>query len=126
MTVRMIASIDELNIPKKHKFFIERFLLNVRSMEHLDKIERLVLYGSCAREEATEKSDIDIAAIGEKIDDDTLYELYDCGCIIINDRYFLSNDIIVITNDLYQLYKNTYGMVQMCIERDGVDISGLL
>ena len=66
---------------------------------------------------------MNIAAIGEFVDDDTLFEL--CHCAFISDLY-VENDILTITNELYEKYKSSYGMVQKGIERDGVDISGLL
>ena len=76
--MRMILSLDELNLPNKHRSFLEQFINRVATLPDRRRIERLVLFGSCARGEATEMSDIDIVAIGEDIDDDLLWELYDC------------------------------------------------
>lgn len=71
--MKSIQSLDELTIPKKHKDFLEIFLKNVSAISNRKKIEKLILFGSCARGDATEKSDLDIAALGEEVDDETLW-----------------------------------------------------
>ena len=123
--MKTITSLDELVIPVKHRLFLEFFLNNAREMKNKDKIERLILFGSCAKGEAGEKSDIDIAAIGPAIDDETLGELYYCAPEP-NSGCYIDNDILAMTNTLYERFKSSYGMVQKYIEQDGVDISGLL
>lgn len=123
--MRTIKLLDELILPKKHKRFLEIFLKNVPSISNRDKIERLVLFGSCARGEATDTSDVDIVALGENIDDDTLGELYFCAPTPMSG-FYVKNDILTITNDVFNQYKDSYGMVQKYIEKEGIDLCGLL
>ena len=123
--MKLIRRLDELALPEKHRIFLRVFLKNVSAISNRSKIERLILFGSCARGDATDKSDIDIAALGEFIDDCTLFELYDCALIKVFGHY-INNDIIAITNDLYERHKFSYGAVQKYIEREGADLSGLL
>ena len=123
--MRKIQSLDDLALPDKHRSFLEQFLMQVAGLSERCKIERLVLFGSCARGEATEGSDIDIAAIGEEIDDETLWKLYDCVPAYVPGQY-VRNDIIAITNSQFTKHINSFGMVQKYIFREGVDLSGLL
>ena len=123
--MRKIQSLDDLVLPEKHRSFLEQFLTQVAGLSERGKIERLVLFGSCARGEATEGSDIDIAAIGEEIDDETLWMLYDCVPAYVPGEY-VRNDIIAITNNQFTKHINSFGMVQKYIQREGVDLSGLL
>ena len=123
--MRIIHSLDDLVLPEKHRNFLEQFLMQVAGLSERGKIEKLILFGSCARGEAKEYSDIDIAAVGEDIDDEVLWKLYDCVPAYTPGRY-VRNDIIAITNNKYNKHINSFGMVQKYIERDGVDLSGLL
>jgi predicted nucleotidyltransferase len=123
--MKQINSLNELVIPQKHKDFLAVFLKNVNSISNRGKIERLILFGSCARGDATEKSDIDLAALGAEVDDETLWELYDCVPEYTPGRY-VENDIVVITNKLFDEHVNSFGMVQRYIAKDGVDLSELL
>jgi len=123
--MRMIQSLDDIALPEKHRSFLEQFLMQVAALSEREKIERLVLFGSCARGDATEGSDIDIAAIGEDIDDETLWKLYDCVPAYVPGQY-VRNDIIAITNNQFIKHINSFGMVQKYIFREGVDLSGLL
>jgi len=112
-------------MPQRHRDFLEQFLKNVSGISCRKKIERLILFGSCARGNATELSDIDLAALGESIDDETLWELYDCVPEYVPGSY-VENDILTLTNKQYIDNLNSFGMVQKYIEKDGVDLSGLL
>jgi len=123
--MRKIQSLDDLVLPEKHRNFLEQFIMHVAGLSNRGKIEKLVLFGSCARGEATERSDIDIAAIGEEIDDETLWKLYDCVPAYTPGEY-VRNDIIAITNSQFNKYINSFGMVQKYIQREGVDLYGLL
>ena len=123
--MKKIITLDELSIPDKHREFLERFLENVTAISNLRKIEKLVIFGSCARGEATDQSDIDIVALGEDIDDETLWELYDCTPEYAPGKY-VKNDIFAINNSQYNEHINSFGQVQKYIAREGIDISGLL
>ena len=123
--MRKAKSLDELSVPNKHREFLESFLKNVITISNFRKIERLVVYGSCARGEATDNSDIDIVALGEDIDDETLWELYDCTPDYVPGKY-VKNDIFALKNNQFDEHINSFGLVQKYIEKEGIDISGLL
>ena len=123
--MKLIKSLNELTMPQKHKDFLEIFLENITVISNREKIERLVLFGSCARGDATEKSDIDIVALGAEIDDETLWELYDCVPEYTPGKY-VENDIFVISNKLYDEHVNSFGMIQKYIAKEGVDLIELL
>ena len=123
--MKTVQSLDDLKLPDKHRKFLEEFLNHVAQLSDRGKIEKLVLFGSCARGDATENSDIDIAAIGEEIDDEILWKLYDCAPAYVPGEY-VENDIIAMTSKLYAEHINSFGMVQKYIEKEGVDINGLL
>ena len=123
--MKTINSLNELELPTKHKIFLEVFIDNARKINNANKIERLILFGSCARGEAINKSDIDIIALGTELDDNILGDLYYCAPEP-DSGFYVENDIIIMTTELYNKNKYTYGMLQKYIEQDGVDISGLL
>ena len=123
--MKKIQSIFDLKLPEKHRAYLEEFLEKVAQLSERDRIEKLVLFGSCARGDASEKSDIDIAAIGESIDDELLWKLYDCMPAYAPEKY-VENDIIAITNKQYNENIHSFGMVQKYIEREGIDLIGLL
>ena len=123
--MRMILSLNDLDLPEKHRSFLEQFLHSVAKLPDRYKIEKLVLFGSCARGEATEKSDIDIAAIGEHVDDDLLWKLYDCMPAYAPGR-FVENDVIALTNKTYDEHIHSFGMIQKYIAKEGVDLVELL
>ena len=114
-------SIDDLRLPEKHRAYLEEFLEKVAHLSERDRIEKLVLFGSCARGEASEESDIDIAAIGESIDDELLWKLYDCMPAYAPGKY-VENDIIAITIKQYNDNIHSFGMVQKYIEQEGVEL----
>jgi len=39
---------------------------------------------------------------------------------------YVKNDIMLKSKHVYDKYKNTSGMLQKAVEREGVDISGIL
>jgi len=122
--MRTVKSIEDLRIPERHGSFLIAFLKNVSQIPNRNKIERLVLFGSCARGDATDKSDIDLVAIGNDIDDDTLWQLYDCAPYVPGQ--YIQNDIIAMTNSLFEEHIASFGKIQKYIAKEGVDLSGLL
>ena len=123
--MRSVQSLEDLKLPEKHSVFLDTFLKNVSRLPARWKIERLILFGSCARGDATEESDIDIAAIGEEIDDETLWALYDCTPEYVKGQY-VGNDIIAMTNEVFDEHIASFGKVQKYIAKEGIDLSGLL
>ncbi len=58
--MRNILSFDELNLSYAHKGFLKHFLANVSKIEDVYKV---ILFGSCARGQMNEKSDIDLLVL---------------------------------------------------------------
>lgn len=118
-----IKSLDELDLPNKHKKFIESYLKNISKY---DCIDRIILFGSCAKGTADEYSDVDLFVItSEDIPEDLEYEIIFDNVPRLSDGYN-KNDILQKSNNIYNKYKCVTGMVQKAVESEGVDISGLL
>jgi len=47
--MKKISTINNLNVPQKHKNYISMFLNNIKPD---DRIEKVILFGSCAKESA--------------------------------------------------------------------------
>jgi len=121
--MRYADSIDEVKLPEKHSKFLYAFL---NGLSKLDCVERVILFGSCARESAHNKSDIDLMIIGDNItdnDENTIY--FDCMPDILSG-YYVETDILFSTNDRYNQFKVEPGYVQRQIERFGVDLTNCL
>ena len=116
-------SINELNIPAKLNKFLKKYLVNI---SHIPSIDRIILFGSCAKGYATADSDIDLLILGDSIDQDAETEIF-CSCIpdVPPDEY-VSIDIIVSTHETYDKHKTRLGYVERQIERDGIDVSGYI
>ena len=123
--MKKVNSLDELEIPYAYKAFIQHFISNVANIK---SVVRVVLFGSCAREEVTEqKSDVDLLVITD-FDvslDEEFYIMSDCTPSYDNEHY-IPSDIIVNSVSHYNQFKDKFGMVQKQIEREGIDMSGLL
>lgn len=121
--MRVINSLDDLSLPQRHRAFLEAYLNNISTFKCID---RVILFGSCAKGTATERSDIDIFII-------TKYEIpEELEFSIIFDSVpdqatgYVESDILLKSVNNYEKYKNDTGMVQKAIEREGIDLSGLL
>lgn len=119
--MKKIKSINELNIPEKHKKFINTYLNNISKFDCIDKV---LLFGSLAREVATENSDVDLFIITKtEIPEDLEFNIIFDN--VPNSEY-IKNDILLKSKKEYDKYKNSTGMVQKAVELEGVDITGLL
>lgn len=118
-----VNNLDELRLPNKHRRFIESYLDNISKFDCIDKI---ILFGSCAKGTATENSDVDLFVITSKdISEELEFEIIFDNIPKLNEGY-VKNDILLKSRHLYNKYKNEAGMVQKAVEREGIDISGLL
>ena len=122
--MKKVTSLDQLDIPNNHKGFLEIFLSNASKVDYVSKV---ILFGSGARGQVCEKSDIDLLVI-TKNDislDDEFYLMYDCvpsG----SDEFYVPSDVIVDPINNYDRFKGVFGMLQRAVEREGVDLSELL
>jgi len=126
--VKIISSMSELNIPKKHQKFILEFLRQAQEIKDFNKIDMFILFGSCARGEATASSDVDIMAVGESLDDETLFDLYDCAWYpgMELKENLVDNDVFVSDRSYFEYYKSKIGSLHWRVARDGVNLNGLL
>jgi len=122
--VKKITSLSQLDIPVHHKGFLTHFLSNVSKVDY---VSRVILFGSCARGQVRERSDIDLLVItdNEISLDDEFHIMNDCAPNG-DDEFYLPADIIVDPIGNYERFKNTFGMLQRAAEREGVDLSELL
>ena len=123
--MKRLNSLEELKIPDTYKAFILHFLFNV---SNINSVERVILFGSCAREEVNEqRSDIDLLVItDDNVSlDEEFYIMSDCAPAYGNEHY-IPSDIIINSVHHYNQFKNRFGMIQKQIEREGIDISELL
>jgi len=126
--MKIIYSLSELNIPAKHRRFISEFLRQAKIIDTFDKIDTFILFGSCARGDAHEKSDVDILAVGEGLDDETLFDLYDCEYYpeFNEHKNQVNSDVFVNDRDFFNNQKQIVGSFQWRVEKDGINLNGLL
>lgn len=122
--MKKISSLNQLDIPTHHKGFLTHFLLNASKVDYITKV---ILFGSCARGQIQERSDIDLLVITKNniSIDDEFHIMYDCvpgG----DDEFYMPADVIVDPIGNYERFKGTFGMLQRAVEREGVDLSELL
>ena len=118
--MKYVESLEEIDLPQKHADFLRIFISRV---SQLSSVERVVLFGSCAREHANNQSDIDIILIGDHITDQDECLIYFHCVPDWASGYYVENDVLTCTSSLYDKHKNEPGYVQRAIERDGVDLT---
>ena len=120
--MRSVNSLDELHIPMGHKAYLMHLL---RYLKMFPKVEKVYLFGSCAKGCATSKSDIDLLVLGSEMTDDDEWEIA-WNCPHWENVEYVSCDILSCTHDTYEKMSKVPGMVQHSIELRGVDLSELL
>ena len=120
--MRVINSLDELKMPVKHRTYLEHLLEYFKAYS---KIEKVLLFGSCAKGDATLKSDIDLYILGSDMTDEDEWAIA-WNCPKWDDVDYISCDLLSGTHDSYKKMSKVPGMVQCAVELTGVDISGLL
>ena len=126
--MRTVSSLQELNIPSKHQRFILEFLRRVKEISTFNKIDVFILFGSCARGDAHEKSDVDILAVGNGLGDETLFALYDCALYPgwEKDENLVDNDVFVSNRTYFDEHKDIVGSFHWRVAAEGVSLNGLL
>ena len=126
--MKIISNLQELNISPKHQRFISEFLRQAKEIDTFDKIDAFILFGSCARGDAHEKSDVDILAVGDGLGDETLFDLYDCEWYPGREskENFVNSDVFVNDRKFFDKQKQVVGSFQWRVDRDGVNLNGLL
>jgi len=121
--MRTINAITDLKIPEKYQMHITEYLDNIATIPF---ISRVVLFGSCAKEAVTPHSDIDIfiTANREISLDEELHVT--CYCLPAYSEDGISTDVLIQSENVFNEYVNTVGMVQKQVNHFGVDLSGLI
>ena len=94
--MRIIDSLDNLNIPDDYKKYITHYLSNLKRNKLFHHIRKVILFGSCAREEVKDFSDIDIFLIThtELKEDDELSLLFDPIPYKVDGIYILMDTLL--------------------------------
>ena len=126
--MKVISAWHQLKIPPKHQQFIAQFLRQAKGIPTFDKIDTFILFGSCARGDAHEKSDVDILAVGNGLGDETLFDLYDCEWFPGREdkENFVHSDVFVSDRHFFDQQKQVVGSFQWRVDQDGVSLNGLL
>ena len=120
--MRTVNSMEELNLSERHELCLVQLL---EYFGNFPKIERILLFGSCARGEATQKSDIDLFLLGSDLTDEDEWEIA-WNCPKPEGKNYISCDLISGTHDDFERMSKVPGMIQYAIALRGVDISELL
>ena len=119
--MRKIDSLDNLNIPNDYKKYITHYLSNLKRNKLFHHISKVILFGSCAREEVEDSSDIDIFLITdtELKEDNELSLLFDPIPYKVEGIY-IPMDTLLQSQEKYNLCKENPYIVQKFIEKDGI------
>jgi len=120
--MRTVNTIKELKLPRLHEIYLERLLEYLGSYP---KIERVLLFGSCAKGQATRNSDIDLFLLGAGMTDEDEWNIV-WNCPKWSDLDYIPCDLLSGTFEKYEEMSKVPGMIQHSIELRGVDISELL
>jgi len=120
--MRTVNSLEELNLPARQEQCLGQLL---EYFGKFPKIERILLFGSCARGEATPNSDIDLFLLGPDLTDEDEWEIA-WNCPVSEGKDYISCDLLSGTYDDFERMSKVPGMIQYVIALRGVDISELL
>jgi len=121
--MRSVDSLEAINIPPKYKSHLNNYMRNISALPF---VNRVILFGGCAREDVKKYSDIDLFITTNRsiTEDEETYITYYCMPEYSKDT--VPTDIIVQTEKDFNKYVGDRGMVQSQVFNEGVDISGLL
>ena len=121
--MRKVESLETIDIPISYKSYISKYLQNISAVPY---IHRVILFGSCARENVKKYSDIDIFITTNREITEDEEALITFHCIPDYSKETVPTDIIVQTESDFVSYTDDMGMVQGRVIEEGVDLSGLL
>jgi len=108
-------TIDSLNAPEKHKRFIRMLADNVVKDP---RVSKAFVFGSCAKDAATEISDIDICIITKKpLQGDADIEFYDY--LPKDPHSIVSCDLLVFSEEELARLSNDPWCVLFWVNREG-------
>ena len=96
---------EKLNMPNPHILKLKSDLAYLESMAYFDKINYIILFGSCSKGTATLRSDIDLCIITNEVLQ--RHELADIRVTLNDDMQFrVETNAVVLDEDTY--VKNYY------------------
>ena len=122
--MRQATDYSDLKLPEKQQGFLRFFLTKLSVMPN---VERVILFGSCAKGTIHKGSDVDLFIITKEVPtiEEEVYIMSECPPYYQSD-YYLQSDIIIKPQDQYDKYKDEMGMVQKYVELEGIELTGLL
>ncbi len=122
--MQRISKFDEINLSEKIIGFLKIFLDNISK---INNIEKIILFGSRARGDYNENSDIDIFVVTKEDAsiEEEIYIMAECPPDMLSE-FYIENDIIIKTEKEYNQHKKQMGMVQKYVEMEGIDLTELL
>jgi len=122
--MRSVQSIEDLNIPLKHKAYITEYLQNISGIPF---ISRVILFGSCATETVTQYSDIDIfITVNRDVSEEEEFLLMADCLPAYKVGKTVPTDIVVQPEYIFNQHIDTTCMLQKQVNYYGVDLSGLI
>ncbi|MCL2015049.1 MAG: nucleotidyltransferase domain-containing protein [Defluviitaleaceae bacterium] len=123
--MRTIQSMEELNIPQRYRDYLAEYLANIAAA-NLPFISRVILFGSCARGTTRKSSDIDIFVTTNREVTDNEEAILGWHCLPPYTSEDVETDILVQSEEKFNTYIDSFGMVQKQVHKHGVDLSGFL
>lgn len=97
---------EKLNMPKPHILKLKQDLEYLKEMPYFNKINYIILFGSCSKAIATLRSDIDLGII--TTEELTRHELADIRVTLNDDTDFgVETNAVVIEEKIYIEYYQT-------------------
>ena len=122
--MRTIQNLEELNIPSKYRDYISKYIENIADLPF---INRVILFGSCARGGVSSHSDIDIfVTVNREISEAEEFLISSDRLPDYNAATSISTDILVQPETTFNKFINTTCMIQKQVQYYGVDLSGLI
>ena len=121
--VRIARSLHELELPEKHNNFIR---MCVDKISVLSYVDRIILFGSCAKGLADENSDIDLFIVTKSSladDSEEMYRLYYQSTEDIPLSDYICCDILTASKNDFE--QETTPLIRS-VRREGIELNGLL
>ena len=121
--MRVANALHELKLPEKHSNFIR---VCYRKISELNYVDRIILFGSCAKGQATNNSDIDLFVVtktGLADDSEEMYRLYYKSTEDIPLSDYICCDILTATTKDFE--QEATPLIRS-VRREGVELSGIL
>jgi len=123
--VRKVNSISELNLPEEYSSLIEEYLYNMA--ESIGIIDKVFLFGSCARGELNSFSDVDLyVMIKDGVDPKSKEVVRKFYSQYLPDVLFPDFDLLLRTRNQTVNSLNIFGSLIRGIIQEGVDLSEIL